>query len=95
MNFENMPELKWTYGYFLVIGVIPMICAWLHWRFRRNHWLRRYDLLTLIARGRVVETDGNAPLLRTKPRVAATYRLVELVPSLSEPRSGDHHPVGR
>jgi magnesium transporter len=39
MNFENMPELKWTYGYFLVIGLIVVTCAWLYWRFRRNHWL--------------------------------------------------------
>jgi hypothetical protein len=27
MNFEHMPELKWAYGYFLVIGVIIAICA--------------------------------------------------------------------
>ena len=26
MNFEHMPELKWRYGYFLVIGVIATIC---------------------------------------------------------------------
>jgi magnesium transporter len=27
MNFEHMPELKWTYGYFLVIGVVAAICG--------------------------------------------------------------------
>ena len=39
MNFEHMPELQWTYGYFLVVGLIAITCAWLFWRFRREHWL--------------------------------------------------------
>jgi magnesium transporter len=39
MNFENMPELKWDYGYFLVVGLIVATCGWLYWRFRRNRWL--------------------------------------------------------
>jgi len=39
MNFEHMPELKWTYGYFIVIGVIAAICGTLFWQFRRNGWV--------------------------------------------------------
>ncbi len=39
MNFENMPELKWSYGYFLVLGLTAFVCTSLYWRFRRNHWL--------------------------------------------------------
>lgn len=39
MNFEHMPELKWRYGYFLVLGSILAICSALIWRFRRNGWL--------------------------------------------------------
>ncbi len=39
MNFEHMPELKWQYGYFAVIGFIVAVCAALFWRFRRNGWL--------------------------------------------------------
>ena len=39
MNFEHMPELKWQYGYFVVVGVIVVICGGLYWRFRRNGWL--------------------------------------------------------
>jgi magnesium transporter len=39
MNFENMPELHWKYGYFTVIGVILIVCAALFWRFRRVGWL--------------------------------------------------------
>jgi magnesium transporter len=34
-----MPELKWAYGYFLVIAVIAGICGTLYVRFRRNGWL--------------------------------------------------------
>ena len=39
MNFEHMPELKWRYGYFLVLGVIASTCGWLYWRFRKNGWI--------------------------------------------------------
>jgi len=39
MNFEHMPELKWRFGYFLVIAVIAAICSSLYWRFHRNGWL--------------------------------------------------------
>jgi len=39
MNFEHMPELKWRYGYFLVIAVIAAICGSLYWRFHRNGWV--------------------------------------------------------
>jgi magnesium transporter len=39
MNFEQMPELKWEFGYPLVLGVIATICLYLYWRFRRAGWL--------------------------------------------------------
>jgi magnesium transporter len=39
MNFDNMPELRWRYGYFLVLGVIVGACVLLHRLFRRNGWL--------------------------------------------------------
>jgi magnesium transporter len=39
MNFEHMPETKWAYGYFVVIGVIAAICVTLFLRLRRNGWL--------------------------------------------------------
>ncbi|MFF2523187.1 magnesium and cobalt transport protein CorA [Streptomyces liangshanensis] len=39
MNFEHMPELRWTYGYPLVIGVIAAVCFGVHRTFRRNGWL--------------------------------------------------------
>ncbi|MBC2670926.1 magnesium and cobalt transport protein CorA [Novosphingobium piscinae] len=39
MNFEYMPELRWRYGYFVVVGLIGTICLGLWWRFRRIGWL--------------------------------------------------------
>ena len=39
MNFDNMPELRWQYGYFLVLGLIAAVCGILYRLFRRNGWL--------------------------------------------------------
>ncbi|WP_370325363.1 magnesium and cobalt transport protein CorA [Euzebya sp.] len=39
MNFENMPELRSEYGYFVVVGVMVAICASLYAVFRSKHWL--------------------------------------------------------
>jgi magnesium transporter len=39
MNFEHMPELRWTFGYPLVLGVITVACITVHRIFRRNGWL--------------------------------------------------------
>jgi len=39
MNFEHMPELKTEYGYFVVLGVITVVCTALYIRFKRVGWL--------------------------------------------------------
>ena len=39
MNFQNMPELRWEYGYFTVVGLIAMVVVALYVGFRRNKWL--------------------------------------------------------
>ncbi|MEU9159891.1 magnesium/cobalt transporter CorA [Streptomyces sp. NPDC048424] len=39
MNFDHMPELHWTYGYPLVLGVMAVACFVIHRGFRRNGWL--------------------------------------------------------
>lgn len=39
MNFDVMPELRWEYGYFTVLGVLATVCGLLFWRFRRIGWL--------------------------------------------------------
>ncbi|WP_372507930.1 magnesium and cobalt transport protein CorA [Nocardia amikacinitolerans] len=39
MNFDHMPELKWTYGYGMVLLLIATVCTGLFVTFRRNNWL--------------------------------------------------------
>ena len=39
MNFQYMPELHARYGYFVVLGLIIVICLWLYDRFRKTGWL--------------------------------------------------------
>ena len=39
MNFEFMPELKWKYGYFAVLGLMATACTTLFVLFRRSKWL--------------------------------------------------------
>ncbi|MDQ1287616.1 MAG: magnesium transporter [Actinomycetota bacterium] len=39
MNFDNIPELHWRYGYYAVLGTIVVICTGLYRLFRRNGWL--------------------------------------------------------
>jgi magnesium transporter len=39
MNFEHMPELRWTFGYPLIVGVMVAACAALYRNFKRVGWL--------------------------------------------------------
>ncbi len=39
MNFNNMPELEWKYGYYLVIGIMSAVAFIMIWFFRRKQWL--------------------------------------------------------
>jgi len=39
MNFDHMPELRWTYGYPAVMGLIFAICLGLYITFKRTKWL--------------------------------------------------------
>lgn len=39
MNFEHMPELRWTYGYPAVLTLIVAICIGLYITFKRTRWL--------------------------------------------------------
>ena len=39
MNFENMPELRWEWGYFAVLGVIFTTIAIVLWQFRESGWI--------------------------------------------------------
>jgi magnesium transporter len=39
MNFDNMPELKWSWGYPFVMGGMVAVCVFLYARFKRAGWL--------------------------------------------------------
>jgi magnesium transporter len=39
MNFKNMPELQWDYGYPVALLIIATVCAVLHRHFKRSGWL--------------------------------------------------------
>ncbi|MFJ8768763.1 CorA family divalent cation transporter [Streptomyces clavifer] len=39
MNFEDMPELGWSYGYPLALGLMALASGLLYRAFRRNGWL--------------------------------------------------------
>ncbi|HEX8986859.1 MAG TPA: magnesium/cobalt transporter CorA [Rhodocyclaceae bacterium] len=39
MNFKNMPELDWEYGYPMALLTIATVCGYLFRRFRRAGWL--------------------------------------------------------
>ncbi|MEO5321726.1 magnesium and cobalt transport protein CorA [Mesorhizobium sp. CC13] len=39
MNFQDMPELRFAYGYPTVLAIITVVCSVLYWRFRKNGWL--------------------------------------------------------
>jgi magnesium transporter len=39
MNFDHMPELGWTFGYPLVVGVMIVVTSFLYYKFKKAHWL--------------------------------------------------------
>jgi magnesium transporter len=39
MNFDNMPELHWAFGYPLALTLMAVVCALLFRGFKRNGWL--------------------------------------------------------
>jgi len=39
MNFKNMPELDWVFGYPLAVALMVVVDIWLYVRFKKSHWL--------------------------------------------------------
>jgi magnesium transporter len=39
MNFQDMPELHWKYGYPLALAIMICVCGYLYYRFRKTGWL--------------------------------------------------------
>ena len=38
MNFDNMPELHWKYGYFIILGCMILLLAGMIYYFKRRKW---------------------------------------------------------
>ena len=38
MNFDNMPELHWQYGYFLIIGIMLLLLLGMIFYFKKKKW---------------------------------------------------------
>ena len=38
MNFDNMPELHWQYGYFIIIGVMLVLLLGMIYYFKKKNW---------------------------------------------------------
>lgn len=39
MNFENMPELKWEYGFLMSVALMTGVCCFMYYKFRQAKWL--------------------------------------------------------
>jgi magnesium transporter len=39
MNFKNMPELDWLFGYPMALAMMATIDGLLYWRFRAVKWV--------------------------------------------------------
>ncbi len=39
MNFGNMPELRWEYGYFIIMGVTGALMLALYYKLKKSKWL--------------------------------------------------------
>lgn len=38
MNFENMPELHWKFGYFIILGIMATIAIIMIIIFKKKKW---------------------------------------------------------
>ena len=39
MNFENIPELKFKYGYFVLLGIMAVVFVGMIYYFKKKKWL--------------------------------------------------------
>ncbi len=39
MNFDNIPELKWKYGFLMSVVLMGTICSFMYYKFRQAKWL--------------------------------------------------------
>lgn len=61
MNFENMPELKSTYGYFLTLGIMAFVAIVLLFYFWRRGWIFQKEELAPLPDQRTSENEDEKP----------------------------------
>lgn len=80
MNFQNMPELGWKYGYFTALGSLGVVAGGLLLLFRHFGWLRRVSSLSRPGDGPDFPTprsaaDGDSPRRSaTLPRAPSAWQ---------------------
>lgn len=62
MNFHNMPELNWPWGYFATLGLMALIAAVLLLIFWRKGWIFQKEELEIEKYVRPVHENGSDPL---------------------------------
>ncbi len=75
MNFDNMPELEWEWGYFVVVGIIGTAIVLMLWVFWARNWIS-------IGRRTV---SGITPIILTDP-----HRVKRYIENLRPPESTEH-----
>lgn len=68
MNFENMPELTWSWGYYAVLGFMATVIAIVAWRFWAKDWF----------------TWGRRHVLRVRPFAVESEKLIGHIAHLSK-----------
>ena len=68
MNFENMPELKWSWGYFAVLGFMVSIILIVAWRFWARNWF----------------TWGRRQVFRVRPFAVESEKLIGHITHLAK-----------
>lgn len=68
MNFENMPELKWSWGYYAVLGFMGAVISVVVWRFWAKDWFNR----------------GGRHVIRVRPFAVESERLIGHITHLAK-----------
>jgi len=72
MNFDNMPELKWSWGYYAVLGFMASVISIVVWRFWARNWFTWGKKHVIPVRPFAVESEkliGHITHLAKRPRL--------------------------
>ena len=68
MNFENMPELGWSWGYYAVLGFMAIVISIIVWRFWARNWF----------------TWGRRQVIRARPFAVESEKLIGHITHLAK-----------